>query len=332
MDPAILNRRTFFLLTAGAGLASAAPNDLEAEWRAIAREADGTAGAAALHLGSGRRANLNGDDRFPLASVCKLPIAMAVLEMVSERRLSLGLRMEIPPYDVWPGVSPIAERWPKEKWFRLDEMVELMIEKSDNTAVQTLFRAAGRAVGMGLRMKEWGIDGMRLDRDERTCGLEAMGVRNIPPVKEWTPHMSSALVGQVPAAEQAVSLRRFLDDPRDTATPNATLALLQKLYGGKILPGDLTGRLRGFLEKTTTGKDRIKGLLPPQTVVAHKTGTTADAGDLNGSTNDVGVITLPNRSQVAVAFYLKGSTRPLAAREAIIARMARAAYDWALRG
>jgi beta-lactamase class A len=324
------NRRVF-LLTAGAGLMSAAANDLEAEWRTIAREMDGTAGAAALHVGSGRRADLNGEDRFPLASVCKLPIAVAILEMVAERRLSLGLRMEIPAYDVVPGVSPIAERWPKEKWFRLDEMVELMIEKSDNTAVQTLFRAAGRAVGMGLRMKEWGIDGVRVDRDERTCSLEAMGVRNIPPVKEWTPRMSGALIGQVPVAEQAAALRRFLDDPRDTATPNGTVALLQKLYGGKILPADLTGHLRGFLEKTTTGKDRIKGLLPPKTVVAHKTGTTADAGDLNGSTNDVGVITLPNRSQLAVAFYLKGSTRPLAAREAIIARMARAAYDWALR-
>jgi beta-lactamase class A len=326
-----LNRRVF-LLTTGAGLMSAAGSDLAAEWRTIARETDGIAGAAALHLGSGRRADLNGDDRFPLASVCKLPIAMAVLEMVAERKLSLGVRLEIPSYDIVPGVSPIADRWPKEKWFRLDEMVELMIEKSDNTAVQTLFRMAGRAVGMGLRMKEWGAGGVRVDRDERTCGMEAMGVRDIPPVKEWTPNMSGALIGQVAPGEQAASLRRFLDDPRDTGTPNGTVDLLQKLYGGKILPGDLTAHLRGFLEKTATGTGRIKGLLPPRTVVEHKTGTGWSAGELNSATNDVGVITLPNRSQLAVAFYMKGSTRPLPAREAVIARMARAAYDWALRG
>jgi len=325
-----LNRRVFLLMTS-TGLTGAAAIDLEAEWRTIARETDGTAGAAAMHLGTGKRAALNGDDRFPLASVCKLPIAMAVLEMVAERKLSLGVRMEIPAYDVVPGVSPIADRWPKEKWFRLDEMVKLMIEKSDNTAVQTLFRAAGRAVGMGLRMKEWGVAGVRVDRDERTCALEAMGVRNIPPVKEWTPHMSDSLIGQVPAAEQAAALRQFLDDPRDTGTPRGTVELLQELYRGKILPTDLTARLRGFLEKTTTGPDRIRGLLPPKTVVAHKTGTGWDVGNLNAATNDVGVITLPSRALVAVAFYLKGSTRPLAGREAIIARMARAAYDWALR-
>jgi beta-lactamase class A len=311
---------------------SAAGNDLAAEWRTIAAESDGIAGAAALHLGSGRRADLNGDDRFPLASVCKLPIAMAILEMVAERKLSLGLRMEIPPYDVWPGVSPIAERWPKEKWFRLDETVELMIEKSDNTAVQTLFRMAGRTVGMGLHLKAWGIDGVRVDRDERTCGMEALGVRSIPPVKEWTPRTSDELIGQVPAAEQAAAMRRFLDDPRDTGTPNGTVTLLEKLYGGKILPANLTAHLRGFLEKTTTGTNRIKGLLPPRTVVEHKTGTGWSVGELNSATNDVGVITLPNRSQLAVAFYLKGSTQPMAAREAIIARMARAAYDWAVRG
>jgi beta-lactamase class A len=325
-----LNRRDFLLITS-ASLASAADNDLTAEWRRIGAESDGTAGAAALDLATGRRANLNGDDRFPLASVCKLPIAMAILEMVANRRLSLGLRMEIPSYDVVTGVSPIAERWPAEKWFRLDEMLELMVEKSDNTAVQTLFRAAGGKIGLGFRMKDWGIEGLRIDRDERTCGLEALGVKDIPPSREFTRALPEQLESHVPPAERDAAMRRFLDDPRDTGTPNSTVALLQKLYGGKILPQDLTERLRVIMQKTSTGSDRIKGLLPPKTIVGHKTGTTPSAGNLNGSTNDVGVITLPNKSQVAVAFYLKGSTRPLAAREAIIARMARAAYDWALR-
>ena len=325
-----MNRRVF-LLTTGAGLMRAAGNDLEAEWRLIAAETDGVPGAAALHLGSGRQANFNGDNRFPLASVCKLPIAMAILEMVAERRLSLGVRMEIPSYDIVAGVSPIAERWPGERWFRLEEMLELMVEQSDNTAVQTLYRMAGGKVGIGFRMKAWGIDGVRIDRDERTCSLEAAGVKDIPPPREFTRALVAQLESHVSQPEREAAMRRFLEDPRDTGTPNATIELLRKLYGGKILPADLTGRLRVILTKTTTGSGRIKALLPPKTIVGHKTGTTADAGKLNGSTNDVGVITLPDKSQVAVAFYLKGSTRPLAAREAIIARMARAAYDWALK-
>ena len=64
--------------------------------------------------------------------------------------------------------------------------------------------------------------------------------------------------------------------------------------------------------------------------MGHKTGTTATAGRLNGSTNDAGVIVLPGGALLAVAFYLKGSTQDLAVRERTIARMARAAFDWAV--
>jgi beta-lactamase class A len=318
------------LLAAAAGLGRGADGDLVQEWRSLAKDMDGEVGAAALQLASGRRAALNGDDRFPLASVCKLPIAMAIMAMVAEGKLSLSMQIEIPPFDVVSGVSIIAQHWPQQKWYKLDNVIDLMITQSDNSAVQTLFRMAGGAIGIGLRMKQWGIEGIRVDRDERTCGLQSLGVKNIPPVKEWTPHMGPGLVDQVPAAEQLAAMRRFLDDPRDTGTPNATVDMLQKLYAGKILPPPQTARLKAIMEKTATGSRRIPFLLPHNTVVAHKTGTGEDAGSLNAATNDVGVITLPNRTQLAVAFYLKASTQPLAAREMLIARLARAAYDWAV--
>ena len=85
-----------------------------------------------------------------------------------------------------------------------------------------------------------------------------------------------------------------------------------------------------ILKATTTGSARIKGLLPAGTVVAHKTGTTGTVMDFNGSTNDAGVILLPGGGQLAIAVYVKGSTGSLAARELVIARIAKAAFDsWA---
>ena len=315
------------LAMAGAGFCRAAAMDLAAEWGSLAEQTDGVCGAAALRIGSGQRIGLHAGERFPLASVCKLPIALAILEMAAGKKLSLNDEIEIPPYDVVPGVSPLADRWPQQKRFRLDEMIELMVTKSDNTAVQTLFRMAGGGAGMAARMRAWHIDAMRVDRDERSCGLDAMGVKNIPPVAQWTPRMADALVAQVPLAERIAAMRRFLNDPRDTATPNATVDLLRLAY----TRGDAVGtRLRAILEATTTGDGRIKGMLPAGTVVGHKTGTTATAGRLNGSTNDAGVIVLPSGALLAVAFYLKGSTRDLASRERTIARMARAAFDWAM--
>ena len=61
-----------------------------------------------------------------------------------------------------------------------------------------------------------------------------------------------------------------------------------------------------ILERTSTGAGRIKGLLPNGTVVGHKTGTTGNAGALNGSTNDVGVIVLTRRRAACGGFLREG--------------------------
>jgi beta-lactamase class A len=312
----------------GAGL-SKAENTLTDEWRQIAAQTDGTVGAAALHIGSGQHVGLHANDRFPLASVCKLPIAINILAMVDEGKLALNDDIEIPLYDVVPGVSPVAERWPKQTRFPLNELLELMVAKSDNTAVQTLFRIGGGASGMAARLRKWQIDGMRVDRSERQCALDAAGVKQIPPVAEWTPGMAEELTAKITRRERAAAMRRFLGDPRDTATPNGTVLLLRKAFRRELLSKALTVRLVEILEATTTGSARIRGMLPRGTVVAHKTGTAATVLGLNGATNDAGVITLPNRAgQVAIAVYVKGSTRDLGTREGVIARIAKAAFDY----
>ena len=315
-----LTRRSCLAVLASA-CRGAEPTLVE-RWRRIAAQTDGTVGAAVLHLDSGWSASLNADQRFPLASVCKLPLALHLLAMVDEGKFDLEQQIEIPLYDVVPTVSPIAERWPRQRSFPLIEMIELMIAKSDNTAVQTLFRLGGSGPGMAARFRQWKIEGMRLDRSERQCGLEAAGVREIPPVEQWTPDVAAQLSAKVPLGERLAAMRRFLEDPRDTATPGATIHLLRKTFRGELLSAGLTKRVIAILESTSTGAARLKGLLPAGTVVAHKTGTTGSAGTLNGSTNDVGVLA----GKIAIAVYVKGSTRSEAVRERVIAEIARAAF------
>ena len=276
---------------------------------------------------SGKRASLRGDEHFPMASVCKLPIAMNILAMVGEGKLSLKDSIEIPLEDVVPDVSEVEERWLKQKIFPLNELLEWMVAKSDNTAVQTLFRM-GAGAGMAARFRQWHIDGMRVDRSERQCNLDAAGVTNIPPVSEWTPGMFDELTGKITPAERLRAMRRFLDDPRDTATPNGTIQLLERAFRGELLSRELTARLVEILKATTTGSARIKGLLPAGTVVAHKTGTASKVAGLNGATNDVGVIMLPKGAgRLAIAVYVRGSTRDHDTRDRVIARIAKAAFD-----
>ena len=78
--------------------------------------------------------------------------------------------------------------------------------------------------------------------------------------------------------------------------------LLEQFYQGKILAKNTTYLLLKMMTESTTGANRIKGLLPAGTVVAHKTGSSAtDAQGLTPATNDAGIITLPNGKHLVVA-------------------------------
>jgi beta-lactamase class A len=224
-------------------------------------------------------------------------------------------------------VSVIAERWPTAKSFTLDEMLSLMVARSDNTAVETLWHIGGGATAMATRFRQWKIDGMRLDRSERECGLNAAGVTRLPKWDEWTPTLMEELTSKVPATARRAAMRAFLSDVRDTATPDATAELLKRTFRGELLSASSTSRLIQILESTTTGGARLKGLLPAGTTVAHKTGTTATAQGLNGGTNDVGVVTLPNGDRFAIAVYIKGSTQKSETLEKVIAQISRATFD-----
>jgi beta-lactamase class A len=275
--------------------AAAADGNLEERWQRIARETDGTVGATALELSSGRVASLNGDERFPLASVCKLPIAMHMLALTDEGKFQRDQMIEVLPRDVVKSVSPLAARWPAEKRFRLDEMISLMVARSDNTAVETFFRMEGQAIP--ARLRSWKIPGIRIDRAESQCRID-----------------------------QQADVRRFLNDPRDSGTPNGTVKLLARLFGGELLSAASTARMIEILKATTTFPTRLKGLLPPGTIVAHKTGSSSEQR-LAVATNDSGVIVFPGGRQLAVSVYIKASTRRDTDRDSIIARISRAAYD-----
>jgi beta-lactamase class A len=158
--------------------------------------------------------------------------------------------------------------------------------------------------------------------------LNSAGITRIPKWEEWTPTLLEELISKVPANTRQTAMRAFISDPRDTATPRATVELLKRTFSGELLSASSTTRLIQILESTATGGSRLKGLLPPGTVVAHKTGTTDTYHGFNGGTNDAGVVTLPsNAGRFAIAVYIKGSTATTEIRERVIARIARSAFD-----
>jgi beta-lactamase class A len=109
-------RSASFLVLAFAAfvLAGRAQNPLAARWRAIARDASGRFGVAALMAESGQRASLNGSALFPMQSVYTLPISMAVLEKVDHGQLSVDQDTEVRPDEYVPEGkhSPLRDQFP----------------------------------------------------------------------------------------------------------------------------------------------------------------------------------------------------------------------------
>lgn len=115
---------------------------------------------------------------------------------------------------------------------------------------------------------------------------------------------------------QLLRAKRDLWDRRDSSTPVAMVELLRRIYKAELIKPESRNYLLDLMSRCETGKNRMKALLPG-VPIEHKTGT------LDGLTDDIGFITLPDGRRVAVAIFARGGRdRPRA-----IAETARAIYD-----
>jgi beta-lactamase class A len=115
---------------------------------------------------------------------------------------------------------------------------------------------------------------------------------------------------------QLLSDKRDLWDHRDSSTPTAMVDLLRRIYRAELIKPQSRNYLLDLMAQCETGKNRMKALLPG-VPIEHKTGT------LNGLTDDVGFITMPDGHRVAVAIFTRGGSD----RPRTIAEAARAIYD-----
>jgi beta-lactamase class A len=115
---------------------------------------------------------------------------------------------------------------------------------------------------------------------------------------------------------QLLSDKRDLWDRRDSSTPTAMVDLLKRIYRAELIKPQSRNYLLDLMGQCETGKNRMKALLPG-VPIEHKTGT------LNGLTDDVGFITMPDGHRVAVAIFTRGGSN----RPRTIAEAARAIYD-----
>ena len=298
---------------------------LQATFNRIASGARGRIGAALIHLESGATLRVRGDEQFPMASIVKLPIAIEVLKQVAERKLTLDRAVWLAPSDIRPCCT-LERRHPNGGASRtVRELLELAIVESDNTAADALLKLVGGPDIVERRLRSMGFQNINVDRSEGQLLLDMAGVLNAPAPEVWTVELQRRLVSEVDRESLKKARARYLTDARDTATPYETAQLLGRLQLGDLLPRAETDLLLAHMLQTTTGPRRIKANLPADTLVAHKTGSTAVV------INDAGIITLPPGSRIAgrlvLAVYVADGSS-ISAMERSVARMSAAAFEF----
>lgn len=302
--------------------------EVEQVVKRFAETSGGIVGVAAIHVETGRRFSLGGAQRFPMASSYKFIIALQLLNRVDRGEVRLGDMITITPRDFRLSYSPLASfAGGTPISLTVGRLLEMMVGDSDNTASDAMLKLAGGPKAVTARVRELGFKEIDVSRSEAELGAALSGIYELPPESEWSPEMFERLFAKAEGNDPKAIKEKFLADARDTATPDALAELLVEVFRGKALSASGTERLLKIMEATTTGPNRLKGLLPNGTIVAHKTGTWGSVG----TANDVGVITLPDGAgHVAIAVLVKASTKDVPERERAIAEITRTLYDFFL--
>ena len=292
----------------------------------VTASAQGIVGVSIKHLESGASLAVNGDEPFPMASTFKLPVLVALYAKAKDGTLKWDDMVDISATDLHLGSGDLTPLFdPPGIRLSMHNVANLMMMISDNSAADICLAKAG-AANVNARMRALGIDGIRVDRPCQELILDYLG-RDTTTLK-GLPRDELQLALKTAATPETEETRfkaddRVAADPRDNATPNAFVRLLEKIWRGEAVDRAASDAMLETLKRCRTGENRLRGLLPPATEVAHKTGT------LGGVVNDVGIVYLPdNAGHVAIAVMSKRTRNVQAEVERTIANISRYAYDY----
>lgn len=319
----------------------AAPSDAELirKLNVIEKKSNTIMGITAIYIEKNKVIAHNSNQRFFMASTIKLPIAMAFLHRVDEKKDSLNRVIKMDARNSVPGSGALHYLFERKKLnISLKQILMHTLKNSDNSASDALLQAANGPKYVAQRMSALGFNNIFINRSIMemfvdTNHVDRTFLKNRQPVYSW-----QKISNRVPLREKQKAWQRFENDTRDTTTPNDMAKLLVKLYKKQALSESSTNLLMKIMEQCRTGRSRIRGLLPPSVKVAHKTGTWSiyerdylrypGSKKLYRFVSDVGIITLPNnKGHIAIAVYVKSKSASDYPRSHAIALASRAIYD-----
>ncbi|MGP9764463.1 serine hydrolase [Halomonas sp. AOP13-D3-9] len=314
--------------------------DLTARLQAIEGVFEGELGVYVQNLASGEAYSWRADDPWYLASLIKIPVAAQVLAERQAGTLTLDERLTLERSDFVDGAGPTNWHDPGTP-LSIGYLMEQMITVSDNTATDMLIDRVGLAavnerahlmiaasggnpdeIGpisklVGVRQGVYG----ELHPDARALGgMDFIALRQHPVSQR----------GRALARALGVSTASFMQPDYDHAFDayEATgenvgtlraygdlLASLRSLQRGRAmeeLDAEQRQALLEIMQRTSSGKQRLKAGLGSDISFAHKTGTQqrrscdagiADSDNVNTATQGPWVIVSCTRGPLAVSTH-----------------------------
>jgi len=236
---------------------------------------------------------VNKDEQFVMLSVVKFPQALAILDQVDQGMLDDDMKIHIDKSDLRPNTySPLRDEKPEGNFdISLSEALSYTISKSDNNVCDKLFKVLGSTQVAEDYIHSLGLNGISIGTDYADMEINTIYANE--------------------------------------SSPKDMLELLRRFYDRELLSTESSDLLWRKMVETSTGPDRIKGLLPEGTLVGHKTGTSGtDENGITAAFNDIGIINLPNGGSFAIVIFISNSKEDNETNANSIAEISKASYDF----
>jgi len=229
-----------------------------------------TVGLVVKHLESGEELAWRPDERFPAASIIKIPILVEALRQAEMGRLRLDERIPIRPQDKVGGFGILKELGSLEALCLLD-LLTLMTIISDNTAANLCIERVGMAA-VNAAMESLGLTNTVLQRKMMDMAARERGLDNF-------------------------------------TTPADVARLLELVAAERLLTAEGSRQALEILARQQVN-DRLPLLLPAEVQVAHKTGELSgirhDVGILGTGKDRVVIVALTKGCETPLGKGLSG--------------------------
>ena len=285
------------------------PND---ELDAVAKKFAGRIGFFVRDLASGADYGWNSDDRFPPASVIKLPVMIELYRQAADGRLDLDKKLRLPVDISTHGTGVLKQKQPPVE-LPLREYADLMMIHSDNMATDFMIRTVStKATNRFLDAQ--GCRNTRVSLELGRWHYIVCGIPDLPITLE----NDKRLIQQIKAGRMDNESLGYSDSLKNNVcAPRETVLLLERLYKGQLTSEK---HKQAILEpmRTSTHKDTIARYVKDGIKVANKYGGSQRIAA------DAGIVEIPGRPIAIACFALAKDQTDRSGRD-ILAEMCRLA-------